>query len=152
MPGSWLVILQSVWMVRGNLCFIQTHTEVSMRWGICALWRWIVLGEENGVIEILFQWLYFSPENHYLMLSSYKPGSFGGCVSEAAIHLKNCFSWISRKLFKNPHWHQSLSEFEFWVHRVPQHLSAHLQGHLEMGSNPISVPCWGEPWLIASPL
>lgn len=47
------------------------------------------------------------------------------------------------ELFKNPHWHQSLSEFEFWVRRVPQHLSAHVQGHLEIGSNPISVPCWG---------
>lgn len=59
---------------------------------------------------------------------------------------------MSRKLFKNPHWHQSLLEFEFWVHRVPQHLSAHVQGQLDMGSNPISILCWGEPWLIASRL
>lgn len=54
-PRYWLVILQAVWVVHGNLCLIQTLTEVSVRWSICVFWRWIVLGEENGVIEILFQ-------------------------------------------------------------------------------------------------
>ena len=63
MPRSWLVSPQAIWMVWGNLsALFRPDAEVSMKWGICALRRWIELRGECGHWDFAPIVVFFSGE------------------------------------------------------------------------------------------